>query len=128
LLFDFYPEEEEKPEEKEESFQENEYPKKGLENTENLTNNQTGKIIKKEVIHTKNQTSDYQQLDLFCRTKIETSPKQALIPYINNTNIPNISNNLKIVNLDEQAKKIENDDINTKYIFTLRGKCYLFKH
>jgi len=95
LLFDFYPEEEEKPEEKEESFQENEYPKKGLENTENLTNNQTGKIIKKEVIHTKNQTSDYQQLDLFCRTKIETSPKQALIPYINNTNIINIKDKHK---------------------------------
>jgi hypothetical protein len=43
-------------------------------------------------------------------TSIETGTEQALVPYINNTNIPNISNGLKIVNLDEQAKKIENDD------------------
>ena len=43
-------------------------------------------------------------------TSNETSSEQALVSYINNTNISNISNNLKIVNLDEQAKKIENDD------------------
>jgi hypothetical protein len=43
-------------------------------------------------------------------TSYGTSTEQALVPYINNTNIPNISNNLKIVNLDEQAKKIANDD------------------
>jgi hypothetical protein len=43
-------------------------------------------------------------------TSIETGTEQALVPYINNTNIPNNSNDLKIVNLDEQAKKIENDD------------------
>lgn len=38
-------------------------------------------------------------------TSNETSNEQALVPYINNTNIPNNSNDLKIVNLDEQAKK-----------------------
>lgn len=43
-------------------------------------------------------------------TSNETSTEQALVSYINNTNIPNISNDLKIVNLDEQAKKFENDD------------------
>jgi hypothetical protein len=43
-------------------------------------------------------------------TSNETGTEQALVSYINNTNIPNISNDLKIVNLDEQAKKIENDD------------------
>ncbi|TRW96387.1 transcriptional regulator [Flavobacterium gawalongense] len=40
----------------------------------------------------------------------ETGTEQALVSYINNTNIPNISNDLKIVNLDEQAKNFENDD------------------
>lgn len=43
-------------------------------------------------------------------TSCGTGTEQALVSYINNTNIPNISNNLKIVNLDDQAKKIENDD------------------
>ena len=43
-------------------------------------------------------------------TSCGTGTEQALVSYINNTNIPNISNNLKIVNLDKQAKKIENDD------------------
>ena len=43
-------------------------------------------------------------------TSNETGTEQALVSYINNTNIPNNSNDLKIVNLDEQAKKIENDD------------------
>ena len=43
-------------------------------------------------------------------TSSGTGTEQALVSYINNTNIPNISNDLKIVNLDEQAKKIENDD------------------
>ncbi|WP_163407906.1 transcriptional regulator [Flavobacterium ajazii] len=43
-------------------------------------------------------------------TTNETGTEQALVSYINNTNIPNISNDLKIVNLDEQAKKNENDD------------------
>ena len=43
-------------------------------------------------------------------TSEQTSTEQALVSYINNTNIPNISNDLKIVNLDEQAKKFENDD------------------
>jgi hypothetical protein len=43
-------------------------------------------------------------------TSNETSSEQALVSYINNTNIPNISNDLKIVNLDEQAKKFQIDD------------------
>ena len=41
----------------------------------------------------------------------ETSTEQALVSYINNTNIPNNSNNLKIVNLDEQAKNFEINNI-----------------
>jgi hypothetical protein len=43
-------------------------------------------------------------------TSNETSSEQALVSYINNTNIPNISNDLKIINLDEQAKNFEIDD------------------
>lgn len=43
-------------------------------------------------------------------TSSGTGSEQALVSYINNTNIPNNSNDLKIVNLNEQAKKNENDD------------------
>ncbi len=43
-------------------------------------------------------------------TSSGTGTEQALVSYINNTNIPNISNDLKIVNLDEQPKNFENDD------------------
>lgn len=43
-------------------------------------------------------------------TSNETGTEQVVVPYINNTNIPNISNNLKIANLDEQAKKNQDDD------------------
>ena len=43
-------------------------------------------------------------------TSSETGTEQALVSYINNTNIPNISNNLNISNLDEQAKKFQDDD------------------
>ena len=43
-------------------------------------------------------------------TSDDTGTEQALVSYINNTNIPNITNDLKIVNLDEQAKNFENDD------------------
>ena len=43
-------------------------------------------------------------------TSNETGTEQALVSYINNTNIPNITNDLKIANLDEQAKKIQIDD------------------
>ena len=43
-------------------------------------------------------------------TSNETGTEQVVVPYINNTNIPNISNNLKIANLDEQAKKFQDDD------------------
>jgi hypothetical protein len=51
---------------------------------------------------------DEQAVNKSC-TSSETSTEQALVSYINNTNIPNISNNLKIVNLDEQAKNHEID-------------------
>ncbi|MEC4004850.1 transcriptional regulator [Flavobacterium sp. SUN052] len=47
-------------------------------------------------------------------TTDETGTEQALVSYINNTNIPNIpniSNDLKIVNLKKQAKNFENDDV-----------------
>jgi hypothetical protein len=43
-------------------------------------------------------------------TSNETGTEQALVSYINNTNKPNISNDLKIVNLNEQAKKIVNEN------------------
>jgi hypothetical protein len=43
-------------------------------------------------------------------TSSETGTEQALVPYINNTNIPNISNNLNVSNLDEQAKNFQIDD------------------
>ena len=44
------------------------------------------------------------------QTGYKTSSEQALVSYINNTNNTNISNDLKIANLDEQAKNFENDD------------------
>jgi hypothetical protein len=50
-----------------------------------------------------------QVVDKSC-TSSETGTEQALVPYINNTNIPNISNNLNVSNLDEQAKNFENED------------------
>jgi hypothetical protein len=43
-------------------------------------------------------------------TSSGTGTEQALVSYINNTNIPNISNNLNISNLDELAKNFQNDD------------------
>ncbi len=43
-------------------------------------------------------------------TSNETGTEQALVSYINNTNIPNNSNDLKIVNLDEQAKNFQFDN------------------
>ena len=42
-------------------------------------------------------------------TSEQTSTEQALVSYINNTNITNKSNDLKSLNLDEQAKNFEND-------------------
>ncbi|WP_348797315.1 transcriptional regulator [Flavobacterium adhaerens] len=51
-------------------------------------------------------------------TSNQTGSEQALVSYINNTNIPNISNDLKIVNLDEQAKKNEIDDEFLKIVGT----------
>jgi hypothetical protein len=43
-------------------------------------------------------------------TSSGTGTEQALVSYINNTNNTNISNDLKIANLDEQAKNFEIDD------------------
>jgi len=51
-------------------------------------------------------------------TSNETGTEQALVPYINNTNIPNISNDLKIVNLDEQAKNFQIDNEFLKNVST----------
>jgi hypothetical protein len=51
-------------------------------------------------------------------TSSETGTEQALVPYINNTNIPNISNNLNVSNLDEQAKDFQNDDEFLKIVGT----------
>lgn len=59
------------------------------------------KPVNEQVLN-KSKTSSY--------TTNETSTEQALVSYINNTNISNNSNDLKIVNLDEQAKKNKNDD------------------
>ena len=50
-----------------------------------------------------------QALNKSCTTN-ETSTEQALVSYINNTNIPNISNDLKSVNEDEQAQNFEIED------------------
>lgn len=86
FLFDFYPLE---VEEAVADFAENKLPLATSKTTNNLTINQTGDDNEIAVIHTKNQTGGYQQLALFCHTKIETSSVQALVPYIN---IPNIIN------------------------------------
>lgn len=43
-------------------------------------------------------------------TSSGTGAEQALVSYINNTNIPNILNDLKIVNLDEHPKNFQTDD------------------
>ncbi|MFT6638805.1 MAG: hypothetical protein ACJAYP_001391 [Flavobacterium sp.] len=46
-----------------------------------------------------------QVIDKSC-TSSETSTEQALVSYINNTNLSNSTNDLKIVNLEEQAKNV----------------------
>ena len=51
-------------------------------------------------------------------TSSETGTEQALVPYINNTNIPNISNNLNVSNLDELAKNFQDDDEFLKIVGT----------
>jgi hypothetical protein len=56
------------------------------------------KLVNEQVVN-KSCTSD--------ETSAEQVSEQVLVPYINNTNIPNDSNNRKIVNESEQAKKIE---------------------
>ena len=50
-----------------------------------------------------------QALNKSCTTN-ETCGEQALVSYINNTNIPNISNDLKSVNRIEQAQNFEFED------------------
>ena len=50
-----------------------------------------------------------QAVNKSCTTN-ETGTEQALVSYINNTNIPNISNDLKSVNGIEQAKEFQIDD------------------
>jgi hypothetical protein len=50
-----------------------------------------------------------QALNKSCTTN-ETSTEQALVSYINNTNIPNISNDLKCANEDKQAQNFEIED------------------
>ena len=51
-------------------------------------------------------------------TSSETGTEQALVPYINNTNIPNISNNLNVSNLDELAKNFQDDNEFLKIVGT----------
>ena len=92
FLFDFYPQEEE--EERSEMVENDNLSSKQKTHLQQ-TKKQTGEGTEKEVIHTKNQTGGYQQLDLFNRNEIQTSPKQALIPYTNNTNNINIKDKLK---------------------------------
>nr|WP_315207493.1 transcriptional regulator [uncultured Flavobacterium sp.] len=50
-----------------------------------------------------------QALNKSCTTN-KTGTEQALVSYINNTNIPNISNDLKCANVDEQAQNFEIED------------------
>lgn len=56
---------------------------------------------------------DEQAVNKSC-TSSGTATEQALVSYINNTNIPNISNDLKSVNLDEQAQNFQIDNLFTK--------------
>lgn len=58
-------------------------------------------LVNEQVVNKSQTSSD---------TTNETGTEQALVSYINNTNIPNNSNDLKIANLDEPAKKNKNDD------------------
>ena len=83
FLFDFYPHEEQ---EEMVNLEENLSLLSKQKTLPNPTKKRTSEGIEKVVNQTKNQTGSYQQLDLFHLTKIHTSPKQALVPYINNTN------------------------------------------
>ncbi|MBP2284803.1 hypothetical protein H4V97_003121 [Flavobacterium sp. CG_23.5] len=56
---------------------------------------------------------DEQVVNKSC-TSSGTGTEQAMVPYINNTNITNKPNILNIVNLDEQAQNFENDNLFTK--------------
>lgn len=63
-----------------------------------------------ELVNEQVVNKSYTSSDTSNETGNETGTEQALVSYINNTNIPNISNDLKIANLDEQAKNFEIDD------------------
>ena len=65
-----------------------------------IAKNEKATIPKNELV---SELVNEQVVNKLC-TSCGTGTEQALVSYINNTNIPNISNNLKIVNLDEQAK------------------------
>ena len=107
FLFDLYTYYEE---EKMEAETENEEHFATQKTTDNLTINQTGKDNENEVIHTENQTGGYQQLNLFCRTKIETGSVQALVPYIN------IPNSIKEKNIYIKEIQIFKNEIPEKKI------------
>jgi hypothetical protein len=64
-------------------------------------NEPISELVNKQVVNKSYTSSD---------TSNETGTEQALVSYINNTNIPNISNDLKIVNLDEQPQNLKIDD------------------
>jgi hypothetical protein len=64
-------------------------------------NEPISELVNKQVVNKSYTSSD---------TSNETGTEQALVSYINNTNIPNISNDLKSVNLDEQSQKLKIDD------------------
>ena len=71
-----------------------------------IPKNKKTTILKNEPVF---ELVNEQALNKLC-TSSGTGTEQALVPYINNTNIPNISNDLKIVNLNEQAKNFQIDD------------------
>ena len=62
-----------------------------------------------------------QALNKSC-TSSETASEQAVVPSINNTNIPNTVNNSNIVNLGEQSKKIEENNSAFKNVDDLKEK------
>lgn len=64
-------------------------------------NEPISELVNKQVVNKSCTTTD---------TSNETGTEQALVSYINNTNIPNSANDLKIVNLDEQPQNSEIDD------------------
>jgi hypothetical protein len=64
-------------------------------------NEPISELVNKQVVNKSYTSSD---------TSNETGTEQALVSYINNTNIPNISNDLKCANKDKQAQNFEIED------------------